>query len=116
MAMVDKGDWREAADLLSRTIHGQLARLEVADTAFGELVAADWAPFGAVSYDPHEDMFEIQLEGLGHLVFHPRMFAIVEQNGLADSLAMVDGHGAQHIVQLREPIALPPTPDPPPVG
>ena len=34
----------------------------------------------------------------------------------ADSLAVVDGRGAQHIVQLREPIALPPTPDAPPVG
>lgn len=116
MAMVEKGNWREAADLLSRAIHGQMARLEVADATLGEQVAAEWAPLEGVSYDPKDDLFEIQLEGLDHLVFHPRMFAIVEHDGVADSLAVVDGRGAQHIVQLREPIALPPTPDAPPVG
>lgn len=116
MAMVDKGNWREAADLLSRAIHGQMARLEVADLALGEQIAVRWAALEGVSYDPKDDLFEIQLDGLDHLVFHPQMFAIVEQDGLTDSLAVVDGHGAQHILQLRDPIALPPTPDAPPAG
>lgn len=116
MALVDKGNWREAADLLSRAIHGQMARLEVADIAMGDQVYAEWAPLEGLSYDPKDDLFEIQLEGLDHLVFHPNVFAISEHDGLADSLAVVDGRGAQHIVKLREPIALPPTPGAPPAG
>jgi hypothetical protein len=110
MATVDKSKWQAAADLLSRAIHGQAARLEIASMRLGDQTVAEWAPLRGVSYDPKDDLFEIQLEGLDHLVRHPRTFAVREHDGLTDSLAVVDGEGAEHIVQLREPIALPPTP------
>jgi hypothetical protein len=110
MATVDKSEWQAAADLLSRAIHGQPARVEIASEGLGDQIQAEWAPLLGVTYDPKDDLFEIQLEGLDHLVRHPRLFAVRERDGLADSLAMVDGEGNEHIVQLRDPIALPPTP------
>jgi hypothetical protein len=110
MAMVDKSQWQAAADVLSRNIHGQHARLEVADPRLGDQIEAEWAPLLGVSYDPKDDLFEIQLEGVDHLVSHPRTFAVRERGGLADSLAVVDEAGTEHIVLLREPILLPPAP------
>jgi hypothetical protein len=110
MATVDKSNWQAAADLLSRAIHGQAARVEVASEDLGDQVQAEWAPLLGVTYDPKGNLFEIQLEGLDHLVRDPRLFAVRERDGLADSLAVVDGKGIEHIVQLRDPIALPPTP------
>jgi hypothetical protein len=110
MAMLDKPRWQAAADLLSRTLHGQPARLEVASLDLGDQIEVEWAPLLGVSYDPKDDLFEIQLEGVDHLVSHPRTFAIRERGGLADSLAVVDDQGAEHIVQLRQPVALPPPP------
>jgi hypothetical protein len=110
MTTVDKSEWQAATELLSRAIHGQPARLEVASLRLGDQVAAEWAPLLGVSYDPKDDVFEIQLEGLDHLVSHPRMFALREREGLADSLAVIDGEGTEHIVQFRQPIPLPPTP------
>jgi hypothetical protein len=110
MATVDRSEWQRAADLLSKAIYGQAARLEIASPQFGDQVEAEWAPLHGITYDPKDDIFEIQLEGLDHLVAHPRTFAIREQDGLADSLAVVDDEGAEHIVQLRQPIVLPPTP------
>lgn len=110
MAMVDKANWRSAADLLSRAIHGQPARLEVAALPLGDQVEAEWAPLQGVSYDPQDDVFEIRLEGVDHLVPHPRAFAVRERGGAADALAVIDEDGAEHIVVLREPIALPPPP------
>ena len=110
MTTVDKSEWQAATELLSRAIHGQPARLEVASLRLGDQIAAEWAPLLGVSYDPKDDVFEIQLEGLDHLVSHPRMFALREREGLADSLAVIDGEGTEHIVQFRQPIPLPPTP------
>ena len=110
MAVVDRSNWQAAADLLSRAIRGQLARLEVAGVALGDQVEAEWAPLLGVTYDPKDDLFEIQLEGVDHLARHPRTFAIRERGGLADSLAVIDEAGTEHIVQLRDPILLPPTP------
>jgi hypothetical protein len=113
MAMVDKPNWRTAAELLSRAVHGQMARLEVASPSIGDQVEADWAPLRGLAYDPKDDLFEILLEGVDHLVAHPQRFAIRERGGRADSLAVLDEAGAEHILMLREPIALPPTPAPP---
>jgi hypothetical protein len=110
MAMVERANWQPAADLLSRTIRGQLARLEVAALPTGDQIEAEWTPLLGVTYDPKDDLFEIQLEGLDHLVHHPRSFAIRERGGLADSVSVLDDAGAEHIVTLREPIMLPPTP------
>jgi hypothetical protein len=110
MPIVDKSKWQAAADLLSRQIHGQPARLEVASLRLGDQVEAEWAPLLGVTYDPKDDVFEIQLEGVDHLVPHPRSFAIRERGSLADSLMVVDDEGIEHILQLRQPIPLPPTP------
>ena len=110
MATVDKSKWQATADLLSRAIHGQAARLEIASVGLGDQVEAEWAPLLGVTYDPKDDLFEIQLQGVDHLISHPRSFAVRERDGLADSLAVIDGEGTEHIVQLRDPIALPPTP------
>ena len=110
MAMVEKPNWQTAAELLSRAIHGQMARLEVASPSLGGQIAVEWAPLRGVAYDPKDDLFEIQLEGVDHLVSHPRTFAIRERGGEADSLEVVDEQGVEHIVQLRHPIALPSAP------
>lgn len=110
MAMVEKGDWQATADQLSRAIHGQAARLEIVASALGDQVEVEWAPLHGITYDPKDDLFEIQLEGVDHLVRHPRQFAIEERAGRAHSLAVVDDAGTEHILQLREPIPLPPIP------
>lgn len=110
MAQLDKSKWQSASELLSRALHGQPARLEVASEGLGDQIAVEWAPLLGVTYDPKDDLFEIQLEGVDHLVSHPRTFAIRERGGEADSLEVVDDQGVEHIVQLRHPIALPPSP------
>ncbi|HEX4709634.1 DUF5335 family protein [Phenylobacterium sp.] len=110
MPNVDKSKWQAAADLLSRAIHGQPARLEVASLRLGDQVEAEWAPLLGVTYDPKDNLFEIRLQGLDHLITDPRLFAIREREGLADSLAVTDGEGIEHLLLLRQPIALPPTP------
>jgi len=110
MSMVEKGKWQAAADLFSRAIHGEAARLEIVAAALGAQAEAERSPFRGITYDPKDDLFEIQLEGVDHLVRHPRQFAIQERAGLAHSLAVVDDAGTEHILQLRKPIPLPPTP------
>ena len=110
MATIEKIEWQRAADLLSKAIHGQPARLEVASDGIGDQVEVEWARLLGVTYDPKGDLFEIQLEGVDHLVSHPRTFAIRERDSRADALVVVDGEGAEHIVQFREPIELPPPP------
>jgi hypothetical protein len=68
-------------------------------------------PSGCLSlgivYDPKDDIIEIALENLDHMIRKPRE-VFVDQGELGlTSLKATDGDGRQHIVQLREPLMLP---------
>lgn len=110
MPMVDRSEWQATADLLSRALHGQPARLEIAAKSLGDQVDAEWTPLLGLTYDPKDDIFEIQLRGVDHLVRRPAQFAIRERYEMLESLLVRDAAGTEHIVQLLEPIPLPPTP------
>jgi hypothetical protein len=34
--------------------------------------AAEWPPLRGVAYDPKDDVLEVALEGIDHLIEHPR--------------------------------------------
>ena len=64
-------------------------------------------PLLGIVYDPKNDIIEIALENLDHMIRKPRE-VFVEQSELGlTSLKATDGDGRQHIVQLREPLLLP---------
>lgn len=110
MGVIHKGKWGEAADLPTRVLKGQAARLDIASLRGGDQIEVEWKPLLAVTYDLKSDMFDLQFDGLSHLILKPREFALREQEGKTDSFLIIDDQGVEHIVQLREPVSLPPTP------
>ena len=51
---------------------GQLAEVEIASPAIGAQIEVRWVPIIGLAYDPSGDMLEIMLEGIEHIVQHPR--------------------------------------------
>jgi hypothetical protein len=63
-----------------------------------------------LTYDPKDDVLDVALEGLDHLIPKPREIYVEDGGvGLA-SLAVVDADGARQIIKLRDPMALPAPP------
>ena len=105
---LDKPEWRQYFDSLSRSLKGAQAEIEVAALPLGDQVQADWLPLFGITYDPKDDLVEIALEGLDHLIPKPRDIFLDADAGQLLSVEIVDADGGRQIVRLREPLLLAP--------
>ena len=107
---IDKPQWTTFCELLSTQLPGKRAEIEVASLEIGVQIEARWLPILGVTYDSRMDAFEITLDGLDHMIFHP--LEVYAEFGLAgiESLAIVE-RNAWQIVVLRTPLLLPPPSD-----
>ena len=102
-----KAEWKPYFDRVSRSVIGKRAEIEVASLALGDQIEAEWLPLLGIAYDPKNDLIEIALEGLDHLIPKPRDVHVDEEALGLSRLQIVTADGVQHIVQLREPLMLP---------
>ena len=104
---LEKSQWRANFDRMSKALAGKRAEIEVASLKLGDRIEAEWLPLLGISYDPKNDIIDIALEGLDHMIRKPRE-VWVEQQGLElSSLEVIDADGVRQIVVLRDPLMLP---------
>jgi hypothetical protein len=108
MAMqLEKSQWRTYFDRMSKALVGKRAEIEVASLTLGDQIEAEWLPLLGISYDPKDDVIDVALEGVDHLIHKPRE-VYVEQDGLElSSIEVIDAEGTRQIVLLRDPLMLP---------
>jgi hypothetical protein len=104
---LDKAEWRPYFDRISKAVIGKRAEIEVASLTIGDQIEAEWLPLIGIVYDPKDDRLEIALDGLDHLIPHPREIYVDETGILLTSLEVIDRDGVSQIVQLRDPLMLP---------
>jgi hypothetical protein len=83
---LEKSEWRGFCDSLSRVLVGARAEIRVVSLALGDQVEAEWLPLLGVVYDDKNDMIEIALEGIDHMIRHPRDIFVDEGHGAITSL------------------------------
>jgi len=107
--LLERSRWQTYFDHLSRVSVGKSVELEIVELDLGDQVEAKWLPLLGVAYDPGDDLVEIALEGVDHLIRRPREIFIDDDGALAlSNLMIVDGEGRRHIAQFRDPLMLPP--------
>jgi Family of unknown function (DUF5335) len=104
---LDKTQWRTFFDRLSATLEGKQAEIEIASLRLGDQVQADWLPLFGIAYDPNDDIVEVALEGLDHLIYKPRELYAEEGPGGLTALEIIDADDVKQIVKLRDPLRLP---------
>ena len=104
---LDKEQWREFFDGVSKLLEGKQAEIEVASLSLGDQVEAEWLPLLGIVYDPKNDLVEVALEGLDHMIPRPREIYVEDGIGGLASLGIIDGDGQKPIVKLRDELALP---------
>lgn len=107
---LEKEEWRVFFDYMSKGLIGKRAEIEVASLALGAQVEAKWLPLLGIVYDPKNDLVEIALEGLDHMIRAPREVYVDQGPVGLVSLEVVDSDGVRNVIQLREPLMLPPPP------
>ena len=104
---LEKSHWTALVEVLTRELLGKRAEIEVASREFGVLREARWLPVLGVVYDPGDDLLEIVLDGLDHMILHPRELYMDFGRGGVESLGILDEGGTWQIVLLRDPLMLP---------
>jgi hypothetical protein len=104
-----KAEWRGFFDLMSKSLLGKWAEVEVASPDLGDQVVVEWIPMLGITYDSRDDLVDVALDRANRLIRSPKEITVEEApTGLA-SVAVVDAEGARHVVRLKEPLALPPS-------
>lgn len=104
---IERGAWSAFLDNLTRILVGKQAEVEVAGLDLGDQIEAEWIPLIGITYDEKDDLIEVALDTLDHLIRSPRsIFVDNDAEGLI-AIAIDDGDGRHHIVRLKDPLALP---------
>jgi Family of unknown function (DUF5335) len=104
---LDKAQWRGFLDHMSKLLEGKRAEVEAASLNLGDQIEAEWVPIIGVTYDPKDDLIDVELEGLDHMIHKPRELYVENGIGVA-SLGIVDADGVMQIVKFKDPMMLPP--------
>jgi len=105
---VPKAEWSVFFDRMSKVLLGKRAEVEVAALDVGDQIVVDWVPLIGITYDSQDDLLDIALDRSNHLIRHPREIAVEEGDTGLKSVAVVDGDGTRQIVNLKDPLLLPP--------
>jgi hypothetical protein len=104
---LEKSEWRAFFDRVSKLLVGKRAEIEVASLSLGDQIEAKWLPLIGITYDPKDDIVEVALEGVDHLIPKPREIYVEGGPIGLDSVEIIDANGTKQIVQLRDPLMLP---------
>ena len=104
--VLDKTEWQAYCDRVSKGLSGKRASIEISGLSLGHQTAATSLPLLGIAYEPRADLLEIALEGLDHLIRHPRRISVDDGLGGLRSMEIVDAEDRRQIVQLTEPLML----------
>ena len=107
VAKLEKAAWHPYFDRVSKILDGQNVEIEVTSLALGDQVEAEWLPLLGIVYDQKDDLIEVVLEGLDHMIRQPQEVYIDQEATLLRSLEVIDADGVRQIVRLRDPLMLP---------
>jgi hypothetical protein len=104
---LEKAKRRSFLDNMSEPLIGKRAEIEIDSLSLGSQIEAEWLPLLGITYDPKNDVIEVALDGLDHLIRNPREVHVdIGTTGLT-SIEVIDAEGVQQIIKLRDPLMLP---------
>jgi hypothetical protein len=103
---LEKSEWRAFFDGISKLLEGKQAEIEVASLALGDQIEAEWLPLLGLTYDPKDDLFEVALDGVDHMISKPREIYVDDDVGGLMSIEIVGADGSRQIIKLRDPLML----------
>jgi hypothetical protein len=105
---LDKAAWQKTFDHMSTPqLAGKEVEIEVAGLSIGDQIEQEWIQLLGISYDPKNDLIEILVEGLDHLIPKPHEVWVDHGPTGLVSMEVIDADDVRQIIRLREPLMLP---------
>ncbi|MET1115219.1 MAG: DUF5335 domain-containing protein [Comamonas sp.] len=105
---IDKATWQKTFDQMSKSLLvGKQVEIEVTGLNVGDQIEQEWIQLLGITYDPKDDLIEILVEGLDHLIHKPREVWVDHGAIGLVSMEVVNDDDVRQIIRLREPLMLP---------
>jgi len=105
---LDRNGWNIFFDGLSKSLEGKRASIEIASLDIGDQIEADSVQLYGITYDPKDNLLEVALEGLDHMIANPQDIEVVSGEQGIETIGVVDGDGKEQIIRLTSPLMLAP--------
>lgn len=104
---IPQAEWRAFFDGLADALVGKRVEVEAASLELGDQIVAEWLPLLGVTYDAQDDLLDVAMSGLNHLIRHPREVYLQEGPKGVETVAVVSADGVKQILHLKAPLMLP---------
>lgn len=102
-----KSEWSGFFANLSRTLQGKQAEIEVLSLDLGDEIEAEWLPLLGLAYDPKNDLVEVLLQDVDHMIRNPTDVHVdVGPVGLL-TIEVTSADDTREIIRFRDPLMLP---------
>lgn len=101
-----RSEWERYFDDLAkrffRDLNPEVATVELVAHELGDQVVADRARVVGFTYDPRDNVLEVALQGLDHLVYRPREITVAEgDDGFPEWVEVLRDDGDREVIHLR---------------
>jgi hypothetical protein len=104
---IDRDRWATFLDTITNSLIGKQAEIEVVSLSLGDQMEAEWTSLIGIAYDRKDDLIEIALDKLDHLVRSPRqLFVDYGVGEIVAAIEIVDDEGTRQIVKFKDPLLL----------
>jgi hypothetical protein len=102
-----KSEWSGFFASLSRTLQGKQAEIEVLSLQLGDEIEAEWLPLLGIAYDPKNDLVEVSLQDVDHMIRKPKdIYVDTGPVGLL-TIEVTSADETRQIIKFRDPLMLP---------
>ncbi|MBO9519363.1 MAG: DUF5335 family protein [Porphyrobacter sp.] len=103
---LDRERWASFLQNITGSLTGKQVEIEVLSLNLGAQIEAEWLTLIGISYDRKDDVIEVALDGLDHLIHSPRALLIDYDVGDVTAIEIVDADENRQIVKFRAPLGL----------
>src|SRR4029450_11640845 len=104
---IPKPEWQSFFDSMADVLTGKRVEIEAASLDLGAQIVAEWVPLLGITYERHDDLVDVALGGLDHLIRRPSEIFVQEGPLGVETIIVVPADGVKQILRLKDALMLP---------
>ncbi|HXW70646.1 MAG TPA: DUF5335 family protein [Methylocella sp.] len=105
---LEKAEWGAFLEHLSKQFPAAQVEIDIGPFTPGGNVQTNWASLLGLAYDPKDDLIEVAVEGLDHMIRQPREIYLEQGEGSLASIEVIDAGGGRQMIKLKDALRLRP--------
>jgi hypothetical protein len=105
--IIPKPEWQVFFGSMADALTGKRVEIEAASLDLGDQIIAEWVPLLGITYDRRDDLVDVALGNLDHLIRQPSEIFVQEGPLGVETITVATADGVKQILRLKDPLMLP---------